>query len=255
MRAQVPYIDRIWRVKSSLELEEPLSAYEAFDRLGSLLGTQGTEVTVEGDTLTYVKTNPAAQDKLATFTAGTLKVDGDENARTLSWDVTSTALFLCFLAPLGFIAFGQFAAFINELEKPALIAEMAEKEKEKEKEKEEAKKIELHWIDQLLGAPEPKQPGEEDEEEAEKGRGEEGRGEEGREDEEPEGNHSPMTAYVFAGIFFAIYLVGRVLEPYLLKRTFRAALRQPDDAQLNQINEEKEAGAKLAPQGGGVHET
>lgn len=246
MQARLPYVDRIWRVTSSLELEAPLSVREAYERLAPLFDTPGTQVAIEGDALSYSKKNPAAQDKLATFTSGTLLVEAEENKTRLRYDVGSTALFLCFLAPLMFLAFGQFAAFVNELEKPALIKEMAEKEKEKEANKEKEDEPELHWIDQMLGASQPADS--EDDEKA--------RGEDGREDEkEPEGKHSPTTAYVFAGIFFAIYLVGRVLEPYLLKRTFRAALvGQPaaGEAALDpETTEEKEAGTKLAPPVGG----
>ncbi len=233
MRARVPYIDRIWRVKSSLDLDEPLSAGEAFERLRPLLQEQGTEVAVEGNTLSYVKTNPAAQDKLATFTAGYLAVvnveadvdEGQGGKTRLIYDVTSTALFLCFLAPLAFLAFAQFAEVINELEKPGLLAEKEQREKEKAEEEEETKEpIKLHWIDEMLGATAPEQPDEDEEKSRDDARGSgEGDGDE-EEEEEFEGNHSPTTAYVFAGIFFAIYLVGRVLEPFLLKRTFRAAL-------------------------------
>lgn len=220
MRARVPYVDWIWRVKSSLELDEPLTSKEVFKRLDPLLQAQGTDFRIDGDALTYLKTNPNAQDKLATFTAGTLTVENEGNPSRLSYNVTSTALFLCFLAPLFFLGVAGIAVLINEIEKPGILAEMAEKEAEKEAE--EAEPIELHWIDQLLGAPKPKQPGEEEEDESER---ENARGEDDEEDIDY--NHSPNTAYAFAGIFFAIYLVGRVLEPYLLKRTFRAALASP----------------------------
>ncbi|MEO1729817.1 MAG: hypothetical protein AAFR64_03665 [Pseudomonadota bacterium] len=247
-------IDRIWRVNSSLALEESLSAQEAFDRLDPLLDQQGTDYTVDGDTLEYVKTNPAAQDKLATFTSGNLKVVQADGSTRLDYEVASTSLFLCFLAPLAFIAFGQFAYLINELEKPALLAELEEEKKKEEEEgkSEDEEVIELHWIDKLLGAPEPKQPGEEDEEEKSRD-GEEGR--EGEDEEEDVGNHSPTTAYVFAGIFFAIYLVGRILEPYLLKRTFRAFLTRSQEYEIIKENNEMEAGAKLAPLGGGTKES
>ena len=258
MQARIPYIDRIWRVTSSLELEAPLSVREAYERLAPLFDTAGTVVTVEGDALSYSKKNPAAQDKLATFTSGVLLVEAEEGRTRLRYDVGSTALFLCFLAPLVFLAFGQFAAVVNAFEKPAVIAKMAEKEKEKEEEKKAGKTVQLHWIDQMLGAPAPKQPGEEDDEKARKA----ARGETGEEEEELEYNHSPETAYVFAGIFLAIYLVGRVLEPYLLKRTFRAALAGPQEARRSagnpeisdenpEITEEKEVGSKLAPLEGG----
>ena len=238
MKLKIPFIDRIWRTQSSFLLEEPLSADEAFARLDPLFQAQGTTYSANGDTLTYSKKNPAAQDKLATFTSGELIVEQEPEATRLSYDVGSTALFLCFIAPVFFIAFAQIASFINEAEKPALMAEKVEEEKKKA---EEAKQvIELHWFDELLGAPEPKQPGEEDSEE------------DGKEEDDFEGNHSPVTAYVLAGVFFVIFLVGRVLEPYLLKRTFKAALRADDAAELSENNNEMEAGIKLAPPAGGT---
>lgn len=249
MKARVPYVDRIWRVTSSIDLDAQLAPLEAFERLRPLLEAQGTEVELEGHSLTYHKTNPVAQDKLATFTSGTLSVVEEGANSRLIYDVGSTALFLCFLAPLAFLAFGQFAEFLNEIEKPDLIKEMAEKEKEKAENPEEEEKIELHWIDQLLGAPEPKQRGEEDDADGARGGT---RSEDAEEkDDEPEGRHSSTTAYVFAGIFLAIYLVGRVLEPYLLKRTFRAALYRPSDSEITEFKEKEEVGDNPAPTVGG----
>ncbi|MEM6492818.1 MAG: hypothetical protein AAF650_00420 [Pseudomonadota bacterium] len=242
----MPYLDRIWRLKSSFELEEQLTADEVFQRLEPLFQTQGTEFAVQGHALTYLKTNPAAQDKLATFTAGTIVVDRSEDKTRLSYDLTSTALFLCFLAPLAFLAFAQFVNLINALEKPGLVAEQAVREQEKADEDEEEEVIRLHWIDELLGAPAPKQPGEEDEEDRQgNGRSAE------RSEDEVEPNHSPETAYAFAGIFSLIYLVGRILEPHLLKRTLRAALTHTDNPELLEKTEPMEASAKLVPQGRG----
>lgn len=249
MRVRLPYLDRIWRLKSSLELEDRLSADEVFQRLEPLLQTQGTEFAVQGQSLTYVKTNPAAQDKLATFTAGTLVVDHKDAKTRLSYNLTSTALFLCFLAPFVFLAFAQLVNFVNTLEKPGLLAEQAAREREQADNGDEEEIIQLHWIDELLGAPAPKQPGEEDEEER-RGRGRSAE----RGEEEVEPNHSPETAYAFAGIFSLIYLVGRVLEPYLLKRTLRAALTSVDDPESHAETQPMEASAKLVPQGRGPSE-
>lgn len=246
MQARVPYIDRIWRAASSIELDAQLSVREVFERLAPLFDTQGTEVAIDDNAMTYAKTNPGAQDKLATFTSGTLVITEEKATTRLSYDVGSTALFLCFLAPLAFLALGQFAIFLNEIERPVYLAEKAEREAEKEAE--EDKVVELHWIDQMLGAPAPKQPGEE-----EASRREEARGGEDR-DDEGEGYHSPETAYAFAGIFAAIYLVGRVLEPYLLKRTFRSALASPQDAKDHEPIHTKEASATHAPNSRGTTE-
>jgi len=215
MPINLRYIDRIWRVESFVELEEGLGADEAFKRLEPLFQTQGTRYERDGDTLSYRKKNPNAQDKLATFTAGTLHHEQTGGVSRLSYDVTSTALLLCFLAPLFFLAFAGLTLVVNELEAPFIAEEKKKKDEEGEGEEE---KIELHWFDQMLGAPEPKQPGEEDEDEKRRD------GEKTDEDEEDDANHSPTPSLVLAGLFFAIYCVGRVLEPYLLKRTFRRFL-------------------------------
>ena len=235
MKLRVPILDRIWRVKSAFTLDKPLVADDVFEKLSPLFQTQGTEVSLEGNTLTYSKKNPAAQDRLATFTSGTLQVNQTDGSTRLSYELGSTALFLCFLAPLFFLAFGQFATLINAIEKPAIEAEKAQEERKRQEEAQ--KPIELHWIDTMLGVPEPEQPGEDGGDEKER--------------EELEGNHSPEMGYALAGIFCAIYGVGRMLEPYLVKRTFRAALRSPEETESPQANTNMEAGTKLAPQGGG----
>ncbi|NQX94824.1 MAG: hypothetical protein HRT64_07905 [Erythrobacter sp.] len=249
MKAKMPFIDRIWRAASSVELGAASSAPEVFDRLDPLFNVQGTNVRLEGETLTYSKTNPGAQDKLATFTSGTLTVVREPGGTRLAYDVGSTALFLCFLAPLAFLAFGQFASYLNEIEKPAIMAEIAEKEKEKEEEPEET--IELHWIDQFLGATAPERPGEGDKESREQVSDRNGKSSEEDEEDEVQGYHSPNIAYAFAGLFFVVYLVGRVLEPYLLKRTFRAALDGADEPQIFEWDQNKEAGENPAPTTGG----
>ncbi len=249
MRLRLPLVERIWRVRGSLALDEPLPSHEVFARLDPLFATQGTHYSVDGDALEYEKKNPAAQDKLATFTSGALLVEQREYHTRLSWELGSTALFLCCLAPLLFLAIGGLAAFINEIEKPALAAEQAEKKAEKEAEKD--KPVELHWIDQMLGAPEPKGA---DEEEKDASRAKDGDGREDAEEDEVKGRHSPETAYVLAGIFALIYAVGRVLEPYLVKRTFRAALRAPEGQDLHE-NNNMEANAKIAPPGRGTTKT
>jgi hypothetical protein len=203
MTIALPFIDRIWRAEGSVAIDEPLSRDEAFARLDPLFQTPGTSRMVDGDTLTYSRHNPSAQDKLATFTSGTLRLrqNADGTSR-LSFHVSSTALLLCFLAPLLFLGFAQAMEAINAWEKSA--AEMAQPAKE-DAEKPKAK-AELHPLDKLLGAPAPDDP-------------------EKKKDEKKDKDKLNTTpAYVLAGLFFVIYLVGRVLEPWLLKRTLRSAL-------------------------------
>ncbi|MDC8754604.1 hypothetical protein OIK40_08120 [Erythrobacter sp. sf7] len=232
MNLQLPYVDRIWRAKGEVIIDEPLAAEDAFARLDPLFQTPGTSYAVAGDTLTYSKKNPAAQDKLATFTSGALTVDQKSGVSRLSFHVSSTALLLCFLAPLLFLGFAQIAHAVNAWE--ASTAEVAAKEKSAEEGKDEDKdkskaKAELHWIDKLLGAPEPDDPTKK------KDKG------------EKKEKIRTTPAYVLAGLFFVIYLVGRVLEPWLLKRTFRAALSGRPDESVASTDAPRSAGAQAQP--------
>lgn len=201
----IPLIDRIWRVRGEVPLALPLSADEAFARLDPFLQTPGTTYAVEGDRLTYTKRNPAAQDKLATFTRGTLQVEQRSGGAVLRFDLFSHALLLCFLAPLLFLGFAQLAITANTWEKAG--AEAAEEAKKDEDKPKPVKQ--LNPVDEFLGAPAPEDPNKK------------------KDEEEDEGRHSPDEAYVLAGLFFVIYLVGRWLEPWLVRRRFRKALATP----------------------------
>jgi hypothetical protein len=113
------------------------------------------------------------------------------------------ALLFCFLAPLLFLAFAQFTIVIRDFEKQS--AEASETSKKPEEKEVERK---LHPIDIALGAPAPEKPkkdGAEDGEDGDKG-------------------PSPTPAYVFAGLFAALYAAGRVLEDRLVKSLFRKRL-------------------------------
>lgn len=206
-RLTLPYIDRIWRASGEVVIDEPLTPDEAFARLDPLFRTPGTSYAVEGDMLTYAKRNPAAQDKLATFTSGALRVEQQPGGTLrLFYHVSSTALLLCFVAPLLFLGFAQAMTQINLWEQ-AKAAAVAEQDKPAEKPK---VKRELHPIDKLLGAPAPEDPAKKK-----------------KDKDKPKEKLRTTPAYVLAGLFFVIYLVGRVLEPWLLRRTFRAALTRP----------------------------
>lgn len=207
---RLPLIDKIWRIRGELPLDEPLVAAEAFARLDPLFQAPGTTYGVDGDSLTYAKRNPAAQDKLATFTQGTLQVDQRAQGTVLRYDLSSTALLLCFLAPLLFLAFAQLAVAANAWEKSSTeVSEKADKDADKPK---AAKK--LNPVDEFLGAPAPEDPRKK------------------KDKQKDEGKHSPIPGYVLAGLFFAIYLVGRGIEPWLIRRRLRAALAttQPEPA-------------------------
>lgn len=205
----VPFVDSIWRVRGELPLEAPIAADEAFARLDALFQTPGTDCAVDDDTLFYTKRNPAAQDPLATFTRGTLRIEQRGQGTVLRYDLSSTALLLCFLAPLLFLGFAQLAVTANAWEKSSTEASEKENVDKDDDEPKAAKK--LNPVDEFLGAPAPDDPNKEKDKDKKK----------------DEGRHSPTPGYALAGLFFAIYLVGRWLEPWLIKRTLRATLLAP----------------------------
>lgn len=191
-------------MRGELPLDEPLATEEAFARLDPMFQASGTAYAVDGDTLTYTKRNPAAQDPLATFTRGRLQLAAHGRSSVLRYDLSSTALLLCFLAPLLFLGFAQVAVGLNAWE--AANVEASEKA---EKGEEKAKPVkQLNPVDVFLGAPAPEDPAKKKDKEKDKDKG----------------RHSPTPAYVLAGLFFAIYLVGRILEPWLIRRRLRNAL-------------------------------
>jgi hypothetical protein len=208
------FIERIWRAEGEVAVDPPLPAEEVFARLDPLFQTAGTTYAINGDTLTYSKHNPAPQDKLATFTSGTLQVAHKADGSVgLVFRVKSTALLMVFLAPLLFLAFAQIMTVANAWEKAAAEAEQAEAKKDAKADEKAKPVAELHPLDKLLGAPAPEDPSKQKDEMKDKEKFE------------------TMPAYVLAGLFFVLYLVGRVLEPWLLKRTLRAALAaQPDES-------------------------
>lgn len=199
----LPFIDRIWRVKGTLALDGPQAPASVFDKLAPLFQTNGTSYRVDQDTLTYSNKNPAPQDKLATFNSGTLRVVEEEGRSKLVYNLKSPALLFCFLAPLLFLGFGQFIVALGEFEKPA--TEAADKAKKSEKKDAE---VPMNPIDKFLGAPAPEKPKKDG---ADKGK-------------DHDKKRSPTPAYVFAAIFAVLYLVGRILEPWLIKSVFRKRL-------------------------------
>jgi hypothetical protein len=202
---RLPIIDHIWRVRGAVPVDPSLSPEEVFARLDPLLRTHGTALTVEGEALVYAKRNPAAQDKLATFNRGTFRIEPAGARAVLRFDLFSNALLLCFLAPLLFLGFAQSAIAINAWEAAAEASEKSEK-KDDEKPKPVRK---LNPVDEFLGAPAPEDPNKK------------------KDEKKDEGRHSPDEAYFLAGLFGVIYLVGRWLEPWLLRRRLRAALASP----------------------------
>ncbi|KRA81185.1 hypothetical protein [Altererythrobacter sp. Root672] len=205
------FTDWIWHVKGSLALAPGQSSDEAFDRLDPLFRETGTSHHRNGDTLTFRKKDQAAQDKMSIFTDGVLQIERGVSGLVLRYHLTSRALLLCFLAPLLFLGFAQLTIAIGILDKPT-AQELAE---EKKKEEEEEKKIAarpLNPIDKFLGAPAPEKPKKDKDKDKKK------------KDEEEDHGPSPVPAYVFAGIFAALYVGGRILEDRLVKSLFRKRL-------------------------------
>lgn len=204
---KLPFFDRVWVARGALQLDEQLDAREAFDRLAPLFDPEEAALDSSGTKLSYRKTNPEAQHKLATFSSGTLEFQTRGDAAEIAYRVRSPALLLTFLAPLLFLAFGQTIVGIGLLNQ-AMTAEAEEEEEDEEP-------GELHWLDQMLGAPAPEKSDENDDE------------------KEDDDEHSPLEAYGLAGVFALIYLAGRILEP----RLFRSALSKALSGEVHDVDE------------------
>lgn len=196
------FIDWIWNIRGSVPLAPAQSSDDAFFRLDPLFQEYGTTFERTGDTLTFRKKDQAAQDKMAIFEAGVLQVEDSPAGAVLRYRMSSRALLFCFLAPLLFLAFGQLTIAVGQLESQK--AETEEKTKKPEK-KDEVRA--LNPIDKFLGAPEPEKPKKD-----------------GDKSKDKESKHSPTSAYVFAGLFAALYVVGRILEAWLIKSRLKKQL-------------------------------
>ncbi len=197
-------IDWIWTARGEVPLPDGLSADEALDRIEPIFAeAPRTSYVREAGTLHYAKKDPAAQDTLSAFEKGTLSVDVGAAGPVVRYRLTSRILLFCFLLPLLFIGFGQITLAAGEYQKAKAEAK-AKAEPEKAK-KDEKKVLELHPIDKMLGAPAPEKPKD---------------GEGGSRKRKP----SATAAYVFAGFFVILYLVGRFLEPWLVRRLLRRKL-------------------------------
>ncbi len=193
------FIDWIWHIRGTLALAPAQSRDDAFDRLDPLFRQTGTSLERTDDTLVFRKKDQTAQDKMSIFDGGVLQVEGGAAGPVLRYHLTSRALLFCFLAPLMFVAIAQLTIGIVKFHKPS-----AEAEGESEK----PVVAPQHWIDKALGAPAPEKPGKDGAEKT------------GRRNKKP----STTPAYVFAAIFAALYLVGRILEDRLVKTLFRKKL-------------------------------
>lgn len=191
------FVDWIWHVRGSLDLPSGQSSDVTFDRLDPLFRQAGTTHQRTSDTLVFKKKDQAAQDRMSVFDGGMLRIEMGPAGRVLRYDLMSRALLFCFLAPLLFLAIAQFTTAIAKLDKPPHEAA-----------KKHTPPAALNPIDKALGAPAPDNSKKDDED---------GGGKKGK-------KLSPTPAYVFAGIFAALYGVGRPLEDWLIKALFKKAL-------------------------------
>ena len=202
------FIDWIWHIRGSLALA-PQQSSDAFAKLAPLFGQTGTSHDRTQDTLTFRKKDPAAQDKMSIFNAGVLQIENGSAGPVLRYHLTSRTLLFCFLAPLLFLGFGQLTVAIGKLEKASTEAAAKSGKAADAKKSEKKDALPQNPIDKALGAPAPEKP---------KKDGADGSVE--KDKKKP----SPTAAYVFAGMFAALYLIGRVLEARLVKALFRKSL-------------------------------
>ena len=132
---------------------------------------------------------------MAVFDGGVLRIEHGLDGGVLRYQLTSRILLFCFLAPLLFLAFAQLTITIGKYESASSAAE----EKAKKPEKAEPV-LRQHPIDKALGAPAPEKPKKKE-------------------------KNSPTAALVFAALFVALYIVGRILEDRMAKSLFRKLLR------------------------------
>jgi hypothetical protein len=209
-RVNLRFIDWIWHVRGSLALAPGQTSDEAFERLAPVFMQTGTRHERTGNTLTFHKKDPAAQDKMAVFNSGTLRVEQGVTGPVLRYHLISRFMLFCFLAPLLFLAFAQLTLTVAEFQKPDAASASPKNDKaQKAGNKAEAKKpdVQLNPIDKFLGAPAPDNKKKNDEKGGKRGK-----------------KPSTTPAYVFASFFAILYVIGRILEDRLVKRLFKKSL-------------------------------
>lgn len=197
----IRFIDWIWRVRGSLALPLGQSSDDAFSRLDPLFRQRGTSHERNSDTLTFRKKDQAAQDKMSVFDSGVLQIEQGAAGPVLHYRLASRALLFCFLAPLMFLTFAGLTVAAGKFEKPP--TEQGAKKKDDKKDTLQRQ----NPIDKFLGAPAPEKPKKDK-----------------KKDEEDDKKPKPTSAYVFAAIFAALYVVGRILEGKLVKSLFKKRL-------------------------------
>ncbi|MEW9856769.1 hypothetical protein [Novosphingobium sp. M1R2S20] len=210
----LPGIDWIWRVRGTLQVDPTKSSSQNLSRLGVLFEEKGTSYRIEGNTLSFTKKGQLPQDKMSIFDSGTLRVcDG-----VLRYDMMSRALLACFLAPALFFAVGHLGVALDKWRNPPeVVAAKAEAAKKRSKVKPED--VPMHAIDQILGAAKPEKK--KDDEEI------------GKRSRKP----SMTTAYVFMGIFFALWVLGRIMENVLIHSRLRKLLTGEASASVSSADD------------------
>jgi len=195
------FTDWIWQVKGSLALPHGQSSDEAFGRLSPLFHQAGTSYERENDALIFRKKDPAAQDKMSVFDRGVLQIETSSAGPVLRYRLTSRILLFCFLAPLLFLSFAALSVAVGKFETAAA------KESSKKEDDKKDKVLPQNPIDKFLGAPAPEKPKKDK-----------------KKKEEDDDKPDPTAAYVLAGIFAVLYVVGRLLEARLVRSLFEKRL-------------------------------
>jgi hypothetical protein len=195
------FAEWIWQVRGSLALPHGQSPNEAFGRLSPLFHQPGTSYECQNGELTFRKKDPAAQDRMSVFDRGVLQIEESSTGPVLHYRLTSRILLFCFLAPLLFLSFAALSIAAGKFETPA-----AKQSSKKEDDKKD-KVLPQNPIDQFLGAPAPEKPKKDKKKEED-------------DDDKPD----PTPAYVLAGIFAVLYVVGRLLEARLVRSLFKKKL-------------------------------
>lgn len=134
---------------------------------------------------------------MAVFDNGVLSIEKNQDGSFLRYDLTSKTLLLLFSTTL-FLIMAELTIVVKHLQKPSTEVSQSVSDKAKEE-----KYLIQSPIDKALGVPAPEKKSEKDKE---------GQGKR---------KLSPTAAYVFAGIFSILYVIGRIREALSVKSLFR----------------------------------
>jgi hypothetical protein len=142
---------------------------------------------------------------MSVFDSGVLRVEKGAAGPVLRYHLVSRALLFCFVLPPLFLGIGQLTIVVGNLQKPPVEAASGKGPHAAQKPVPKIADVPMNPIDKMLGAPAPDK----------------------KKGDKPGGRNkkpSATSAYVFAGMFAALYLIGRVLEDWLVRRLFRKRL-------------------------------